>query len=76
MASFGNQIAQKVPNGNRFRLTLFWGVVGISVIIFGEVVYFLIVKNNCFLHILVNTDHPELTIKGDNFSRISLAYPC
>jgi hypothetical protein len=38
-------IARKMPNGYRFRLTLFWEVVGISDNVFGEVVYYSTVKN-------------------------------
>jgi hypothetical protein len=37
---FDYQNARKMANGYRFRLTLFWQVVTISVIVFGEVVYF------------------------------------
>ena len=44
--TFQLSLARKTSNGYRFRLTLFWGVAGISVNGFGGVVYFWIVKNN------------------------------
>src|SRR5437763_331086 len=44
--TFGLTKRTNMLNGYCFRLTLFWGVAGISVIFFGEVVHFSSVKNS------------------------------